>query len=311
MSICLKIVSRKEGPSCPKCSNLIDMSTGAWISMRPDIKDNIGFHIPQFAIPYNTTPDQWPKIYSKVHSGDYSRVKLNNEVFGLADDVAGKSLSMSEAQECCNSMKASWDTHWPMDHRGIGSIVVGVDWSVTGGIKSYTVVTVIGADYTGKIYLLYAERLQGTDILEQVARVAQIYQEFSAQIIASDRGVGVLQVQLLQRQFGTKACIPINYVAAKTHYKWDGVGGFMAADRTQAIDNMIVKIKAGKSRFECPSWGLTAPFWADALNVYEEETKAGKRVYRKDPDTPDDFLHSLVFANIGYQIVSGDYSFLD
>lgn len=310
-AICLKIVSDPKGPSCPKCGKLISMSTGRWIAMRPDIKDEIGFHIPQFAIPFNTTPKQWTKLFKKIQSGSYTRVKLNNEVFGLADDVAGKSLSMSEVQACCNPSKLNWDTHWPMDERRVNSVVVGVDWSVTGGVKSYTVITVIGADYTGKIYLLFAERLQGTDILEQVARVAEVYRMFNAQIIASDRGVGVLQAQLLQREFGTRACLPINYVAAKTHYKWDGVGGFMAADRTQAIDNMIVKIKSGKARFECPAWSVTAPLWADALNIYEEETQAGKRVYRKDPETTDDFLHSLVFANIGYQIISGDYSFLD
>lgn len=309
--ICRKIVDNPLGPSCDRCGKLIDMSSGRWISMRPDIKNNYGFHIPQFCIPANTVGKNWEDLHNKINSPDYSRVKINNEVFGLADDVAGKSLSMSEVQACCNPGKIEWDIGWPVDDRAITSVSVGVDWSVTGGIKSFTVITVIGMDCRGKQYLLFAERLQGGDILEQVKRVKDVFLQYNAQIIASDRGVGVLQVQLLQRDLGEHRCIPINYVSAKTKLRWDGVGKYMAADRTQAIDNMIIKIKHGRDRFETPAWGTTAGLWSDALSVFEEETQSGKRVYRKEPDTPDDFLHSLVFANIGYQIMSMDYSFLE
>jgi len=200
---------------------------------------------------------------------------------------------------------------WPRDHRGIQNIVLGVDWSVTGSEKSYTVVNVLGYDAEGKCYVLYSERMQGINILDQVAKVKEIFLASGAQMIASDRGVGVLQVQLLQQALGANRVIAIQYVSAKNKLRWDNKGQFLAADRTQAIDNVLMKIRLGRKRLETPNWTMMEQFWQHALAVFEEETMSGKRVFRHHPDEPDDWLHALVFGNIGYQFMSGDYTFLE
>lgn len=77
------------------------------------------------------------------------------------------------------------------------------------------------------------------------------------------------------------------------------------------MDALILKMKIGKERFNTPAWSIMAPFWEDALAVFEEETRAGKKVYRKDEDKPDDWLHSVNFANIGLQILRGEYKTVD
>lgn len=308
---CAKICSQPEGPICVYCEKSLDVNNGAWASMKPDETRTYGFHLPQFAMAANTTPKKWGDMFDKIHNGVYSPAKVANEVYGLATDLAGKSITMREAQDCCNSEWMAMDKGFPRDRRGIQHVVIGVDWSVTGGEKSYTVVVALGFDSQGKCYVLYSEKLQGVDILSQVARVRDIYNAFGAKVIASDRGVGVLQVQLLQKELGFSRALAVQYVSANNKLRWDQQGQFLAADRTQAIDNVVMKIRLGKSRIETPRWPIMEQYWQDALNIFEEETNAGKRVYRHHPDEPDDWIHAVVFGNIGYQFITGDYSFLE
>lgn len=306
---CLAILNNPEGPGCIKCGALLDMKKGQWLAAKPHEKDHLSAHLPQFCIPARTTPKKWKELLYKVKT--YSSIKLANEVCGLPVGAGGRPLSLREAMACCNSEKTGFDTGFPHDKRGIICTVLGVDWSVTGSDKSYTVVSILGYDYMGRSYLLYAQKLDGIDILEQVKRVEQLYTQFQCSAIGSDRGVGVLQGQLMKQDLGADRVNMINYVAAKTQLRWDKEGQYFAADRTMNMDTMILKAKMGPSKFETPSWEIMSEFWQDALNIFEEETMAGRRVFRKDEDQTDDWLHSITFANIAYMIVKGDFVYVE
>lgn len=310
---CLKILKGKEGPACPHCGkDSPNVQEGKWYAFNPSVKDKIGFHMPQLIMGARTTHNKWEEMKAKVDI--YTPTKLANEVLGLPSGIGGRILSYNECLACCNPEKHYFDERRPMpenDRRGIGTIILGVDWSVTNAQKSFTVVSVLGYDFSGKCYLLYAEKMSGTDILVQVDRVRQLYTQFDAQAIGSDRGCGVLQINLLQRDFGPERVFAINYVSAKTHLRWDSQGQYFAADRTQAMDTMIMKIKYGRDKFESPAWKVMAPFYEDALNVFEEESKTGKRLYRHEEDSPDDWIHSVTFGNIAHMILAGDYYYID
>lgn len=323
---CIKICSHPEGPTCIKCGKFIDVNKGTWVSTRPTIKKIVGFHLPQLVIGANCVPKRWPRLYDKVISaqegGLYTPATLANEVFGLATDLSGKSLSMSEALKCCVDTWKQWPglalaKGEPLDEVSkailptIQTTVVGVDWSVTGSEKSYTVAVVLGYDYNGKCYLLESRKMQGIHILEQVASVCEIARRWNASMVASDRGVGVLQGQLMQKELGHDKVIMVQYVSAGKRLRWDSNGQFLAADRTQAIDNVMMKWRLGADRFMCPSWELTEGYWKDALSVFEEETMVGKRVYRHHPDEPDDWMHAVVFGNVGYQYLTGDFTYTE
>lgn len=311
---CMKVLVNKEGPGCMHCAKPIDMSTGTWVSAKPSEKDHFGFHLPQIIFPARNTAKKWKEIQSKCDVGSpgaYSAQKIANEVFGIPSGVGGRILSIREAMNCCNVDKREWDTGFPTDGRNICMTVVGVDWSVSGSTKSYTIVSVLGYDYTGKAYLLYSQKLDGIDILAQVARVEQLYEQFKCSMIGSDRGVGVLQGQMFKQHLGDEKVAMVNYVSAKAALRWDKIGLYYAADRTMNMDTVILKAKIGKTKFETPCWDLTSDFWDDALNVFEEESLAGKRLYRKDPDVTDDWLHSIVFANIASMVVRGEFVTVD
>lgn len=304
---CLKICSSDIGPVCSHCYKPIDVTKGKWVAARPHIKDHIGFHVARFTLEARTTKKKWKELRDSIR--DYPTSKLANEVFGIPAGIAGRILSEKEVMECCNPLKTQFDSCWPMDYRGINSVVLGVDWSVTGGEASYTVATVLGYDYMGKCYVLYSERMQGIDILEQVKRVEQIYHQFNCQLIGSDRGVGVLQGQLLKQSLGQEKVVMVQYCSAKQVLRMDCKGDFMAADRTQVMDVPILKMKLGINKFETPCWSLMADYWKDALSIYEEESLSGRRLYRKDEGATDDWLHSIVFGNVAYMALTGQYSY--
>lgn len=308
--ICLKVLTANpDGPACYHCGKVLNMKEGRWIAARPAIKNHIGVHIPQFCIPARTTAKKWPELVSKAER--YDTIKLSNEVFGLPVGSGGRPLSLRQVMAVCNPKRTKFDEKFPRDDRNILYTVMGVDWSVTGSEKSYTVVTVLGFDFNGKAYLLFTQRLEGIDILLQVERVIQIFNNFECTHIASDRGVGVLQGQLMKQALNDSRVSMINYVAAKTNLRFDKEGNYFAADRTLAIDTAVIRTKMGIERLECPRWEIMDEFWQDALHVFEEETMTGRRVYRKDEDSPDDFLHSLVFALIAQMIVAGEFVYQD
>lgn len=303
---CMKISTMNpNGPGCMYCGNLLDMKKGRWIAAKPSIKNHIGMHIPQIIIPARTNAKKWKELVDKLNK--YTKVKLSNEVFGLPVGAGGRPLSLKQVMACCNPARKNFDIGFPRDERNILYTVLGVDWSVTGSTKSYTVITVLGFDSLGKIYILHAQKLEGIDIIEQVGIVIRTYDQFSCSHMASDRGVGVLQGQMMKSTLGDDKVSMINYVAAKTNLRFDKEGNYFAADRTLAIDTPVIKIKMGPAKIESPCWDVMHSFWEDALHVYEEETHSGRRVYRKDEDSPDDFLHSLVFANIAGMILRGEF----
>lgn len=313
--ICLKMLtSNPEGPGCPHCGALLNIKKGQWLAGRPGETSHIGMHIPQLCIPARaaTFPkNKWLELVGKASK--YDTIKLSNEVFGLPVGAGGRPLSMREVMAVCNPTRTAFDAGFPGadDSRRIIATVLGVDWSVTGSDKSYTVLSVLGYDFLGKAYLIYAERLEGIDILAQVQRALHIFDRFQCSHLASDRGVGVVQGQLMKRALGGDRVSMIQYVAAKTTLRYDKQGDFFAADRTTCIDTMIIKTKLGISKIETPCWDVMETFWNDALHVYEEESISGRRLFRKDEDAPDDFLHSIVFANIGYMILKGEFKYQD
>lgn len=306
---CLKMCQNPEGPGCVHCGKVLNMSTGKWMAAKVSEKNHVGFHMPQLIIPARTKPKKWGEILHKVQT--YPQSKLANEVFGTVSGSGGKPLSVREAMACCNNDVTSWADGFPRDSRNIVLTTLGVDWSVTGGSVSYTVITILGYDYAGRCYLLYAQRLNGVDILEQVRRVEELYYKYQCSMIGSDRGVGVLQGQLLKQSIGSDRICMINYVAAKNALRWVRDADYYAADRTMCIDTMVLKAKMGRNRLETPCWDLTQEFWNDALALTEEETQAGRRVYRREEGIPDDWIHSMTFGNIAYMVVKGEFTYIE
>ena len=306
---CYKMVANKEGPGCVHCGKVLDVSKGQWCAGRPNEKNHLSFHLPAMIFPVRTTPTKWAELQDKLET--YPASQVENEIFGLPNSEGTKLLSISECQNCTAPEVTNWYPGFP-ENKGILFTVLGVDWAVASSAKAcHTAVSIMGFDMNGKMYLLYAQKLDGIDVLDQVKRVIELYHLYKCTAIGSDRGVGVPQYLLLSRHLGEDHVFSINYVTSKTLIRIDRQGGYFAADRTSAIDLLMFKAKAGREFLETPSWNLTEPYWNDCLNVFEETTITGRRIYKKLDDQYDDYLHSAVFAIIASQIVRGDFTEVD
>lgn len=309
IEVCLKMCNSDSGPVCCHCAKPIDVTTGKWVAARPKEKDHLSFHIPRHVLEARIAPKMWKDLQSAIKQ--YPMTKLMNEVFGLAAGIAGRILSQKEAMACCNTSRTSFDYVWPNDSRGIVSTVLGVDWSVTAGIASYTVISILGYDYMGKCYVLFSERLNGIDILDQVRRVEQLALIYNVQMIGSDRGCGQLQYELLKGSMGAHRVIPVQYCSRGTMMHYDVKGQFLAVDRTQIMDLVFLKMKLGIGKFETPSWEVMQNMWPDALSIFEESSISGRKLFRKDEGSTDDWMHSVVFGHIAWMCVTGEFNFLD
>jgi hypothetical protein len=88
--------------------------------------------------------------------------------------------------------------------------------------------------------------------------------------------------------------------------KWNGIDRFIC-DRTTLIDNYLMTVKQGRVEFP-PYEEMREPI-KDILNIFEEVTTSGKKVWRHSPQLPDDSLHAQVFAWFGWKMVMNDLKF--
>ena len=326
---CMEMVTNSKYMVCPFCHNEFSFYGGQWVATRNELSQGqgakYGMALPQLIFGANTRTGsrQWADLYDKVQQSQngvlYTAETVANEIFGLATDLGSTSLSMTEAQRCSIPDFKEWakpdksniePAMLPVIN-GIHTTVCGVDWSVSGSEGSHTVVTILGIDHSGRMIVLFSKKLIGSHILTQVDEVLSIAGSYGCKMIGSDRGVGVLQGELMQQKYGTTRVIMCQYVSASRRLKWDAAGNFLAADRTGAMDDVMHKMRLGPDRFMTPNWTYMEPYWSDALSIFEEETTIGKRVYRKQPSVPDDWFHSVVFANLAYKYLTGEHRHLD
>ena len=309
IATCDRIVSNKEGPGCPHCGKVLDMSTGEWMAGKPSEKDHISFHIPSFIMPIRNKASKWKELMEKVDT--YPAAQLANEIYGLPGASGQHIISARECFLCSHPDIKEWYKEFP-ENKGILFTVVGVDWAVASSASAcHTVASVLGFDMNGKMYVLYSQKLDGMDVLDQVNRVIYLFRQYKCTAVGADRGVGVPQNALLSRHLGEDKVFSINYVTSKTLIRIDKQGGYFAADRTSAIDLLIFKAKAGRDFIETPCWEFSEQYWVDTLNLFEETTSTGRRIYVKDSDRYDDVAHSWVFGIIASQIVRGDFTEVD
>lgn len=313
---CVAMCIDPKGPTCYHCHGYIDVRVGQWVETVQGRRDAMGCHLPQFIMSANTEGVAWADLNAKVRLANegisYSPTVLANENFGLATDLSGKSISVHDAMACCDPSQTQWfSTRREAEAKyGYLKVICGVDWSVTGSTKSFTVASVIGVDVMGVVHLLYSEIMQGIHILSQVDRIKKIIQQFNCDICAADRGVGVVQDQLLQNFFGYDKVHMVQYVTSARRLAHNKAGMFLAADRTTCMDLIVHRMRRGGAQFTTPCWEVTQGYWEHALAVFEEvNERTNNRLYSKDEDTPDDWLHSLVFALVGFEYLSGRYQF--
>lgn len=312
----------KTGPICLKCGKVLNPYFGQWIDMKrvPEGKErhNVkGFHIPQPIMPSNIAAcyphdpelqkqakDRWDGLLRDMEM--FSGAKFRNEVLGVSDAAGRRLISQEELEALCVGPAM---THDPGDNLdGVTITMAGIDWS-GGGTQgvSRTVLWIWGwVPGEQKLRTLYYRIYPGNNAVVDVEDIALTCQRYAVGMVIGDAGEGALPNSTLRARLGAHRVTMVQYGAQREPMKWNGIDRYLA-DRTTIIDNYLMFLK--RQAVSYPPKEQAREAIKDILNVFEEVTVAGRKVWRHSPQLPDDCLHAQIFGWIAYKIVMGDLKF--
>lgn len=310
----------KHGPICLNCGKVLNTREGQWVDTKKALPGQTlvkGFHIPQPVMPANiplcnpgkeeAAQSRWNDILLDLER--YSPAKFRNEVLGVSDAVGRRLISLEELQKLCVGPRINPFPMLASDHmKGVATCVAGVDWSGGGttGV-SRTVLWIWGfmPEYQ-KLKTLYYRVYPGNNAVVDVEDVIDVCMKYSVGMVVGDAGEGALPNSMLKEKLGAHRVIPVQYGSFAKAFSWNGVDRYLA-DRTTLIDNYMMYLKRESAIF-APLDQMTVPN-QDILNVFEEVTQSGKKVWRHSPQLPDDCLHAQLFGWLAWKILSTDLKF--
>jgi len=133
-----------------------------------------------------------------------------------------------------------------------------------------------------------------------------VCQRYSLGMVVGDAGEGALPNSMLRESLGTHRVMAVQYGAFAKALSWNGSDRYHI-DRTTMIDNYMMYLKREAAVY--PPYEQTQTPIQDILNVYEEVTTSGKKVWRHSPQLPDDCLHAQLFGWLALKIVTTDLKF--
>ena len=307
----------KTGPICLHCGKNLNPRLGTWVDTKkpePGIRQVKGFHISRPIMPTDVpianppdaesqerALDRWKDILHKLAT--YPPAMFRNEVLGISDAQGRRLVSLEELQALCTGPTTT--RHAPRP--GVTLTTAGIDWSGDGvsGV-SRTVLWIWGWDPGGgRLRTLFFKIYPGQamaylkDIIGHIGRC-------QCAMIVGDAGEGALPNSILRDTFGHHRCTMVQYGSFAQPTHWNNIDRWLA-DRTTLIDNYLLLLK--RQGVEFPPYEETREPVKDILNVYEEVTTTGKKVWRHSPQLPDDSLHAQIFGWFGWKMVMNDLRF--
>lgn len=294
----------KTGPVCLKCTKNLQPRDGQWYDFNPGSTLK-GFHISQPMMPLNSEDaTRWQRILNKLER--YSVNKFKNEVLGVSDALGTRLISKEELTALCKDYEIYRNpapNQEPYSH-----IVAGVDWS--GGGKegvSRTVVWIFGITKDHRLKTLYFRIYPVTNPVSVVDDVAEVLSGYQCALVVGDRGEGHLANELLKAKLGKNRVTQLKYQMQASPIVWSEDANSYHADKTTLMDNYFMVLKRGGVVYPKLDY-MSVPI-EDTLNIYEEVTQTGNKVWRHAPTQPDDSFHAQVFAWIAAKIILMDMSF--
>ena len=313
-----------HGPICLNCGKVLDPRTGQWIdtagnqSLLPGVNLIKGFHIPQLIMPRNVPvscpPDalsqekaqeRWRSLLDKHNM--YSPSKFRNEVLGISDAIGKRLLSLEELQALCTGPGISPKPS-PENSANVSFYVAGVDWS-GGGTKgtSRTVLWIWGwVPKDQKLRTVYFKIYPGNNAVADVEDIVKILFNYGVAMVVGDAGEGNLPNSVMREKLGMHRVTMVQYGSFNKPCTWNGQDRYQA-DRTTMIDNYLLLMK--RQGVILPPYSNTIEPIKDILNVYEEVTTAGKKIWQHSPALPDDCLHAQLFGWFALKLVLNDVKF--
>lgn len=300
----------RDGFTCKKCKSLCDVRNGYWLATNGlytpegEVRKWLGFRVPQIIMPGHTEDTKkWHEIYHKRHRLD--PMTFMNEVMGAAAGSGIDFLSEDDLRKCTepNYQNA---LNWIDDGGDYYVKMATVDWGLTAK-KSFTVLSIWGVTKTGRIKLIHVHRYMDPDIFRQVDDIAKRIIAFGASQVGVDWGAGFAQSRILEEKI-KRPVHRFMYVSEMAELmRYDKEAQLYKVNRTQAMTETFLKMR--KQLFHFPEWRQFEEFAKDILCIFVEplddkRSMNDKFKYDHPADSPDDFAHTCVYANLLYHMIT-------
>ena len=315
----------KYGPECAGCRKPLNPRNGRWIDMKPGQRIK-GFHISQQIMPMNVPAawapgtkehtkaiEHWDNMLFKLEN--WGEVKFLNECVGVSTSTGARLLTKDILEGLCDENLSMTRLPNPDSLDGILRVVAGVDWSGGGGevkgmeglLKSRTVLHLWGEQADGRLRTLYYKIYPNSHPVGWIDDIVEVCNAWNVCQICGDAGEGALANSILRDKLGAHRVLQVRYMALSKPIDWNPNTMTYNVDRTTLIDNYALFLTHGQVVF--PKLSQAAPAIADILNVFEQTTKAGRKIWNHAPTQPDDALHSQIFAWLALRVMKQDLKF--
>ena len=294
-----------HGPICVKCGHDLDPRQGRWYAFNPT-SDLAGFHISQPMLPANREdPKRWKRIINKLER--YSETKFKNEVLGISDAIGSRLVSKEELESLCSDYDIYRAPRGNAREEYV-HVVAGIDWS-GGGTQgvSRTVLWIWGVTKDYRLRTLYFRIYPVTSPVQVIDDIVEVLEAYAVELVVGDRGEGYLANTLLGQKIGPQRVYQVKYGSQASPITWNEKAKCYYADRTVLMDNFFMVLKRGGAVY--PNITYMTEAIKDTLNIYEEVTREGKKVWRCAPSLSDDAYHAQLFGWLAAKFVMMDLEF--
>jgi len=300
----------KEGLQCTKCNKELNPVDGKaqWVCTSNPNREWNGFRLPQPIVPYAYRHDaehferHWTNLLAKQKR--YPRQRFLNEVMAESYDSGTKPVTLEDVRKCCVGTTWTEPEDVGQQHHRMKKWA-GVDWGTGDG--SYTVLSIWAYDSGGRFSLMYAKKYMGRESDPEYSwrDIIHLCKHYGVNKIGSDWGFGFYTNAQLRKAFGESRVMLYQHVGnQKDKVRWDAQSKKFTTDRSRVMQDVFSLIKAGpvSKGMAFPNWGIMEPFAADILSVYSEYSETRRRIVFNHPrGTPDDFMHTIVYAFLASQ----------
>lgn len=312
-----------NGPECLACRRPLNTRNGRWIDMKAGAPIK-GFHIPQPIMPenvpacwshsdpeYSKAVERWQRLLFKMEN--WGDVKFLNESIGVSTSTGSRLLTKEILEGLCDDYNMQ-RLPTPRAMEGVTRVVAGVDWSGGGQeikgseglLKSRTVLHIWG-EVEGRLKTLYYRVFPNGHATGWIDEIVELCNAWNVQMLCGDAGEGALANALLRQRLGDHRVLQARYMALSKPLEWNPATLCYHIDRTTIIDNYATFL-LHKQAIYANIKDMT-PAILDILNVYEETTQQGRKIWRHAPTQPDDCLHAQIFGWLAWRVLTQDLKF--
>jgi hypothetical protein len=315
---------RINGLFCPCCSKRLDVTQGEMVHTFNDLvlRNRVGFHIPQIAVPeFANDPVQYADIFNQLQQ--YGTKKFLQEVLGIPTEEGIREITLVDLKKmCCLPDSEQTLKEKAASGKYYKYVVSGCDWggsdyNIVDRTKvSYTLHSMLGVHFDGKIDIIHMRQYAGMDYREIINCIAKDHKKYGGSFIASDFGGGQGYNMLIREHPDVDAekHFMFFYSAPMTAPislpKESQAANMFTLNKTESITQLYHAIKEDPPRIRCFNWDSAEHLLSEFLNVYRipTEREYGPSVfrYRRHGAKPDDTLHSINYAFNLVKLILGE-----